>query len=226
MQVAERTQELERANQRLGQLAVTDELTGAFNRRRFNETCAALVARKPPRAPITLCMFDLDHFKRYNDHYGHQAGDTALRKVVQVVDQARHGQGELFRLGGEEFGILFSASRADEAHGFVDRLRAAIEAMQILHESTDAGIVTASFGVLWCGCSGPGLPSAAQHGPTPRTTADPRCRACQSIGAPRSIQNGHAGVRVMATGCCRSPRRWWRCTTTRQAPSHSVSPTS
>jgi diguanylate cyclase (GGDEF)-like protein len=160
IQVAERTQALEHANRRLGQLAVTDELTGAFNRRRFNDTSAVLVGRKPPRAPLALGMFDLDHFKRYNDQYGHQAGDAVLRHVVRAVDQTLGGQGELFRLGGEEFGVLFSASSAAEAQGLASRLRSAVEAMRLTHAGNEAGVVTASFGVLWCGWTGPRLPNA------------------------------------------------------------------
>jgi diguanylate cyclase (GGDEF)-like protein len=148
--VAERTRDLEAANRRLCELAVTDELTGVFNRRRFNEDCAARLCDGVALSPFALAMFDLDHFKRYNDCYGHQAGDRVLQQVAQFAAAALQGQGQLYRLGGEEFAALFNADSTDQALVVTQRLLASIRALNLPHGGNPAGRVTASFGVQWC----------------------------------------------------------------------------
>lgn len=149
-QVQQRTQELEHVNRRLLALSVTDELTGAYNRRHFNAHCIDTLAANARADPLAFCMFDLDHFKAYNDRYGHQAGDAALQAVVAAVQQALKRSGDaLFRLGGEEFGALFTAATPDHAAEFVERLREVVRNARIVHEGNPAGIMTASFGVAW-----------------------------------------------------------------------------
>lgn len=148
--VAERTRDLEAANRRLGELAVTDELTGVFNRRRFNEDCAARLCDGVALSPFALTMFDLDHFKRYNDCYGHQAGDRVLQQVAQCAAAVLEGQGQLYRLGGEEFAALFNADSAEQALAVTQRLLVSIRALDLPHGGNPAGRVTASFGVQWC----------------------------------------------------------------------------
>ncbi len=159
IQVAERTQALERANQRLHALAVTDALTGAFNRRHFNDFCAAALEQPSRSGPLALCMFDLDHFKRYNDTYGHQAGDISLRQVAAAVQaELDRTGGALFRLGGEEFGALFAAPSLEQAVAFAERLRQAVSDLDIAHAGNATGCMTASFGVGWWGTGNdPGL---------------------------------------------------------------------
>lgn len=148
--VEERTRELERANRRLHALAVTDELTGAFNRRQFNDTCASLLASRTRDEPLALCMFDLDHFKRFNDRYGHQAGDLALRSAADAVQRCLQREGDaLFRLGGEEFAVLYTAASEDMALAFAERLRLAIAELHMAHADNPAGVLTASFGVAF-----------------------------------------------------------------------------
>ncbi|MEO8155062.1 MAG: diguanylate cyclase [Rhizobacter sp.] len=149
-QVAERTRALERANQRLHALAVTDVLTGAFNRRHFNDICAAALQQRPRSEPLAFCMFDLDHFKRYNDTYGHQAGDTALRAISMAIEaKLKRSSDTLFRLGGEEFGVLFCAGSQALAVAFVEQLRQAVLDQNIAHAGNPKGHMTASFGVGW-----------------------------------------------------------------------------
>lgn len=150
-QVTERTHALEHANQRLHALAVTDALTGAFNRRHFNEVCAAALEQRPRGEPLAFCMFDLDQFKQYNDVYGHQAGDNALCTVSRAVQaELERATDALFRLGGEEFGVLFSSGSEAQALAFAERLRQAVLAQHIAHEANPHGRMTASFGVgLW-----------------------------------------------------------------------------
>jgi diguanylate cyclase (GGDEF)-like protein len=151
-QVAHRTRALEAANQRLNRLAITDELTGAFNRRHFNALCRSALLDTERVGGTALCMFDLDHFKAYNDHYGHQAGDETLRVVAQAVrSELRRSGDHLFRLGGEEFAVLYSAVDLASAQEAAERLRLAVRGIAREHVRTPAGRVTASFGVVFAG---------------------------------------------------------------------------
>ncbi|MDR3417978.1 MAG: sensor domain-containing diguanylate cyclase [Nevskia sp.] len=148
-QVRERTRELEQANLQLASAAITDELTGAFNRRHFNEIFAAEIRRRRGEQQLAFCIFDVDHFKSYNDRYGHQMGDEVLHTVAAALRSRLQRSGDkLFRLGGEEFGIVIGVDDVDKARGFVDALRSEVEALKIPHESAPLGIVTASFGLL------------------------------------------------------------------------------
>ncbi|HEY0819950.1 MAG TPA: diguanylate cyclase [Rhizobacter sp.] len=151
-QVRDRTHALDLANRRLHELSITDELTGAFNRRHFNDFCAQLLEHQPRHEPLAFCMFDLDHFKNFNDLLGHRAGDQALRAVAGAVRAELRRSGDLlFRLGGEEFGLLFTAKTPESAQQFVERLRQAIRELRIDHPGSPVRIVTASFGLVWWG---------------------------------------------------------------------------
>ncbi|CAM4154361.1 diguanylate cyclase domain-containing protein [Roseateles saccharophilus] len=141
---------LEAANRQLRDLAILDALTGAFNRRHFNDVCLAALAGAQRGQAVALCMLDVDHFKAYNDHYGHQAGDAVLKALAQTLrDAIRRSTDALFRLGGEEFGVIFSAASAEAAQAFVGQLSAALHALALPHECSPQGIVTASFGLAW-----------------------------------------------------------------------------
>jgi diguanylate cyclase len=161
-QVLQRTAELEAANQRLAELSITDALTGAYNRRHFDTRCRDLLhtrGRGPAPgapagdldAPLALCMLDIDHFKAYNDRYGHQAGDRALSAVAACLrERLRRDGDQLFRLGGEEFGVLFTATHAEQALEFSEGLRLAVRALALPHAGSVQGLVTASFGLVFC----------------------------------------------------------------------------
>lgn len=107
---------LEASNQRLAQQSSMDELTGLANRRRFDEALATEWARAARSlTPLSLLMVDIDHFKQYNDNYGHVAGDECLRRVAGVLDHCVRRAGEMAaRYGGEEFVMLLPG--ADMAH--------------------------------------------------------------------------------------------------------------
>lgn len=122
-QVGERTLALEHANRRLGQLAVTDELTGAFNRRRFNEVLGAATAAQASRCAWALAMFDLDHFKRYNDHYGHLAGDQVLRGFAHALQGNLRQSDIICRWGGEEFILLLKDTGSSTARQLAEKIR-------------------------------------------------------------------------------------------------------
>jgi len=141
---------LEAANRQLRDLAILDTLTGAFNRRHFNDVCLAALAGAQRGQAVGLCMLDVDHFKAYNDHYGHQAGDAVLKALAGSLKEGlKRSTDALFRLGGEEFGVIFSASSASIAEQFVGQLRVAVHALAIPHDDSPLGIVTASFGLAW-----------------------------------------------------------------------------
>ncbi|WP_457324875.1 diguanylate cyclase domain-containing protein [Roseateles sp. P5_E11] len=141
---------LEAANRQLRDLAIVDALTGAFNRRHFNDVCLAALAGAQRGQAVALCMLDVDHFKAYNDRYGHQAGDAVLKALAQTLkDSLKRSTDALFRLGGEEFGVIFSATSAETAEHFVSQLSAALHALALPHEGSPQRVVTASFGLAW-----------------------------------------------------------------------------
>lgn len=150
--VVERTLELAEANRQLSALSITDELTGAYNRRHFDQQCAQRLAHRGRGEPIALCIFDIDLFKQYNDRYGHVAGDAVLRRLSHAVLSVLHPEGHpLFRLGGEEFATLFTTPTEAEADALAHRLRETVNALALPHADSPRGIVTASFGVAWWG---------------------------------------------------------------------------
>lgn len=151
IEVKQRTEELELANRRLGELAITDELTGAFNRRHFNQIFEAeFAAHRRQKTPFAFCMIDIDQFKPYNDLCGHQAGDDVLRQISQCLqEQLRRSKDCLFRLGGEEFAILLCLDQPPEKSlPYMEKLRQSIERLALPHPGNSAGVVTASFGLL------------------------------------------------------------------------------
>lgn len=141
---------LEAANRQLRDLAILDPLTGAFNRRHFNDVCLAALAGAHRGHAVGLCMLDVDYFKPYNDHYGHQSGDAILKTVAQALkDNLKRSTDALFRVGGEEFGVIFSAASAESAQHFVAELGATLRGLALPHARSPFGHVTASFGLAW-----------------------------------------------------------------------------
>ena len=120
--------ELHRLNEELTRLSTTDALTEVGNRRLFDQTLKSEWQRAARRGgPIGLLMIDVDHFKEYNDHYGHPAGDDVLRQIARMVGESVRRGGELVaRYGGEEFALLLPGADLDEARCAVaERCRAA-----------------------------------------------------------------------------------------------------
>jgi diguanylate cyclase (GGDEF)-like protein len=131
-------------------LADHDSLTGLHNRRSFNRQLARLW-RQAQREGVELALLlcDVDHFKAYNDHYGHQAGDRALQRVSALLsDSARRPLDMAVRLGGEEFAVLLYGIGAAEARQRGEALRQAVQDQQLAHAgSSTAAVLTISVGV-------------------------------------------------------------------------------
>lgn len=148
--VRDRTAELETANRQLQALSLTDELTGLANRRRFDVHWADEWQRSARSGQsLAVIMLDVDHFKAYNDHYGHPQGDECLRRIGAVLRANVRRAGELAaRYGGEEFVVVLPGVSADVARERAESLRAAVQAEGMPHGwSTGAPVVTVSLGV-------------------------------------------------------------------------------
>ncbi|MCF8197637.1 MAG: sensor domain-containing diguanylate cyclase [Sulfuritalea sp.] len=133
----------------LEKLASRDGLTGVANRRSFDERLANEWMRdRRGRKALSLLMIDVDHFKRYNDTYGHQAGDTCLQKIAQVLEQVVHRPGDLVaRYGGEEFAVILSSTDTVGAQGIAQRVLDHVAALEIPHGASELGRVSLSIGV-------------------------------------------------------------------------------
>lgn len=119
--------ELVRLNRTLESLAATDSLTGLSNRRQFDATLAtAFSFAQRQTIPLSLLILDVDHFKSYNDEFGHAAGDEILRTVAGILQDGMREHDMVARYGGEEFAVLMPATDAAECRSPAERLRAAV----------------------------------------------------------------------------------------------------
>ena len=132
-------------------IAVTDELSGLSARRYFETRLAEEWARhRRYESPVSVALFDLDHFKRINDTFGHAAGDLAIRKFGEILRAEVRESDLACRYGGEEFAVLFPETTARAARGVADRVRAAIDREtfsadgRAFHVSVSAGIADTS----------------------------------------------------------------------------------
>ena len=147
--VAERTAQLEDVNRKLATLSITDGLTGLANRRHFDDVLRSECMRAARAGqPLAVIMLDVDYFKKFNDHYGHQAGDRCLVRVAHALAAGTHRTGDLAaRYGGEEFSIVLPNTGAGQAYYIGESLRGAIEALAIAHAGSSKGHVTISVGI-------------------------------------------------------------------------------
>ncbi|MGV3550545.1 diguanylate cyclase [Rhizobium sp.] len=130
-------------------LAETDALTGIANRRVFDETISRECARSSRTgAPLSLLLVDVDRFKKYNDSYGHPAGDDCLKTVGKCLRAAAKRPTDVVaRYGGEEFALLLPETALDDAARLAEEFRAALAELALPHGASEFGVVTASVGV-------------------------------------------------------------------------------
>jgi diguanylate cyclase (GGDEF)-like protein/PAS domain S-box-containing protein len=141
--LAETNQQLADANARLSALSLTDSLTGAYNHRALHQKMGEEIARATrDKMPLSLLLLDVDSFKSYNDTYGHPAGDEALQKIAQLLQQHKRQSDIVARHGGEEFAVLLPQTDRVGALALAEGLRVAVE-----NASWPLRAVTISVGV-------------------------------------------------------------------------------
>lgn len=138
-----------RAQTALEQLATRDGLTGIANRRTFDEKLGNEWKReRRDLRSLSLLMIDVDHFKRYNDTYGHQAGDHCLQQIANVLEEVVFRPGDLVaRYGGEEFAVILTATDAKGAAIVANRILERVAELAIPHSGGEGGHVTLSIGI-------------------------------------------------------------------------------
>lgn len=162
--VKERTRALEEANRRLSQLAATDGLTGLHNHRYLQEHLVLEVERSLRTGiPLGMLMVDVDHFRQYNNRFGHQTGDEVLRRVARLIAEHRRVNDVVARYGGEEFALLLINADHRVASNIGERLRARVAAERFpqTHE-LPGGMLTISVGVASCPTDGTSAASLLQ----------------------------------------------------------------
>ena len=173
--IAVSKKELEQANNMLETLSRTDRLTVLYNRGYWEECLAREFLRSQRSGnPLSLIMFDIDHFKIVNDTYGHQAGDEVIRKTADMIRKCARTTDIPGRYGGEEFCIILLDTDADGAHYLAERLRNAIESLTVQTEQHSINF-TISLGIAelspelsdykkWIECSDQALYEAKHAG--------------------------------------------------------------
>lgn len=139
---------LQKLNDTLRVQAQHDSLTGLLNRRMFDEMAEAWFAQTLRLGvPFSLVLFDIDHFKRLNDAFGHQAGDHVLREIARCVSHSLSRRGDrVFRIGGEEFAVLASAAEEWQIVSLMEKIRKSVEDMRLQHPDGADKVVTISLG--------------------------------------------------------------------------------
>jgi len=135
---------------RIEEISITDALTNIYNRRHFNDIFPKYVnSLKRDNGLFSFLIMDVDYFKQYNDIYGHQKGDETLQLIALTLKNKLHRADDYcFRLGGEEFGLMFKSKKRESVLSFVESIREAIEALKIEHSGSNVSqYVTVSIGL-------------------------------------------------------------------------------
>ncbi len=150
LRIKELQAQLEEKNEELARLSISDGLTGLYNHRHIQEVVREEFERaKRTREPLAVVMFDLDHFKKVNDTYGHQVGDRVLQELARILKRTAREIDKLGRYGGEEFIAVLPDTGIDDAVIFAERVRESVERhpfavgrAQPLHLTVSAGAAT------------------------------------------------------------------------------------
>lgn len=180
VRVRERTHDLERANQKLQELSLTDGLTGLFNRRHFDESYELQFKRATrDKTPLAILMIDADHFKRINDTWGHLAGDDCLVAIASVLrHQARRENDLVARFGGEEFAVLLMNTEPQHALRIAEDIRQGVEDA-VIDIGSESLTLTISIGMAAI------TPTSAAHPSQLLHAADEALYAAKSSGRNR-----------------------------------------
>jgi two-component system cell cycle response regulator len=172
--------QLEELLSKVEYMAVTDALTGLYNRRRFHESLSNEIERtKRYHTPLSLVMIDIDHFKKVNDNFGHQAGDRVLMEVPGILSELVRGTDTAARYGGEEFVVILPNTTKADAVICTERIRKSIAS----HSFKDLGItITVSAGVA-------GMPD-------PNIDSEDKLIRCADLAMYRAKQNGRNRTEV------------------------------
>jgi diguanylate cyclase (GGDEF)-like protein len=141
--------ELEIQNRRLADQAMSDGLTGLRNKRAFNEQLEVEMKRaRRERRTLCLILLDIDHFKKFNDRYGHAAGDDTIKGVAGVLaGRARRGGDIAARVGGEEFALVLPDCQLEHGREIAEDINRSVVALQIAHADSDYRVVSVSIGI-------------------------------------------------------------------------------
>ncbi|WP_028491472.1 diguanylate cyclase domain-containing protein [Thioalkalivibrio sp. ALE19] len=177
--------EHKRMEQRLETLASTDPLTGLANRRLFMDELEREYARmrREPGYAAGLLMLDIDHFKRFNDRYGHEIGDQVLVQFADCIASSLRAGDRAARLGGEEFAILLHGTSPEDTEHTAERVRARVEAMEPQPDRPNTTGVTTSIGVTILRADDRGADDALRR-------ADDALYAAKSRGRNCVVMNG------------------------------------
>lgn len=147
----DKNNELKKYIQIIEEISITDGLTNIYNRRHFNEMFPKVInSAKRKDELVCFLLLDIDHFKQYNDNYGHKAGDDVLVEFAKCLKvNLRRADDMVFRLGGEEFGVVFKSETKEKALEFANMLKGNIIDLKIEHKySSVSNYVTASMGLI------------------------------------------------------------------------------
>lgn len=137
-----------RLRETLRNQAIRDPLTGLFNRRYLEETLNQEISRaERNKQPIAVIMIDIDHFKQYNDTYGHEAGDVVLSELGRFLERSLRGGDTPCRYGGEEFSVILPGASPEGALLKAERLRNEVKELNIHYRGRSVGGITLSLGV-------------------------------------------------------------------------------
>jgi diguanylate cyclase (GGDEF)-like protein len=178
----------------LNELAERDGLTGLFNRRTLNTHLERVwrQANRDKRDLVAIAMIDIDHFKLYNDRYGHVQGDAALKAVAGVVaNQARRPLDLSARYGGEEFAVVWYNPAPEELQNMGAQITAAVLALSLDHLDNEGGLLSVSVGIALM------RPSAGQSGPELLHAADTALYQAKNQGRNRVVLFPFTGADVL-----------------------------
>jgi diguanylate cyclase (GGDEF)-like protein len=195
-ELIELQRKLQEANAGLQRLSSEDALTGLANRRAFDVRLAAEWSRAArDRSPLSLAMLDVDHFKSFNDRFGHPAGDGLLRRIADAIVRCTHRPGDLIaRYGGEEFAALLPGTPASGAFTVAERLRSSVEQLAIRRgDQPTSAVVTVSVGVASV------IPRAGEDSHTLVALADEALYAAKAAGR-NQVKRGGEGRPLPAEG--------------------------